>query len=207
MRLSYTIALGAAALAATPALAQEPGPFTGGHVEALAGYDHLSVDNGVTENTSDGVHYGVAGGYDFQAGQLIAGIEGELSESTSRVFGFGINRPGDFQRLEADRDIYVGARLGYAIAPATMLYVKGGYTNLRMKSRYDDGLGNRIREGESIDGWRAGAGVEQKFSLFGPSGFVKAEYRYSKYSDLTFPIALPADINRHQIVAGLGIRF
>lgn len=209
MRLSHTIALGAAAFAATPALAQEPGPFTGAHFEALVGYDHLSVDNGASSNTSDGVQYGAAAGYDFQFGQLIAGVEGELSESTSRVFGFNVARPGDFQRLEADRDIYVGARLGYAIAPTTMLYVKGGYTNLRLKSRYDDGIGGRFSESDSIDGWRAGAGIEQKLNLFGPGGFVKAEYRYSKYSnlDLAIPGPVGLDVDRHQVVAGVGIRF
>lgn len=208
MRLSYTIALGASAFAATPALAQEPGPFTGAHVEAMVGYDHLSGGDDGTDDSTDGLYYGVMGGYDFQFGQLIAGIEGEVSDSTAKVRGTDVNLVGDNLRINADRDLYIGARLGYAIAPTTMLYVKGGYTNLRVKSRFDNGTGGLFEEGVTLDGWRAGAGIEQKFNFFGPGGFIKAEYRYSNYTNLDLAnVDQDVNLDRHQVVAGIGIRF
>ena len=48
---------------------------------------------------------------------------------------------------------------------------------------------------------RLGAGLEQKL---GTNTFVKAEYRYSNYKEIEdFDI----DADRHQVVAGVGIRF
>lgn len=210
MRLSYTIALGGAAvLAATPAFAQEErGPFTGAHVEALGGYDNLSGGSDGTSDSTDGVQYGASAGYDFQLGGLVAGIEGEFSGSTAKVRTNDIDVVGDNLRLKADRDLYIGGRLGYAIAPSTLLYVKGGYTNQRIKSHYDNGTGGLFDEGVTLDGYRIGAGIEQKFNLLGPSGFVKAEYRYSNYSNLDLGnVDANVDVDRHQVVAGVGVRF
>ena len=64
-----------ATASAGPALAQEAAadsPFTGPHVEVLAGYDNL----GGTDNGRDGLLYGIGAGYDFQLGGAVAGIEG-----------------------------------------------------------------------------------------------------------------------------------
>lgn len=212
MRLSYTIALGSAAvLAATPAFAQdERAPFTGAHVEALAGYDNLSGGNGGnrTDDSTDGVQYGVGAGFDLQFGGIIAGIEGEFSGSTAKVRSRDIDVIGDNLRLKADRDLYIGGRVGYAVAPSTMVYVKGGYTNQRVKTHFDDGTGGLFDEGVTLDGYRIGAGVEQKFNLLGPSGFVKAEYRYSNYTNLDLAnVDADIDLDRHQVVAGVGVRF
>ena len=62
--------------------------------------------------------------------------------------------------------------------------------------------------GNNLDGYRVGAGIEQKFNLFGPSGFVKAEYRYSHYSNLNANGSnYHTDLDRHQALVGLGVRF
>ena len=61
-----------ATASAGPALAQEAAadsPFTGPHVEVLAGYDNL----GGTDNGRDGLLYGIGAGYDFQLGGAVAG--------------------------------------------------------------------------------------------------------------------------------------
>ena len=63
------------------------------------------------------------------------------------------------------------------------------------------------------DGFRLGAGVEQ---AIGEQGFVKLEYRYSNYSEAEIDFEDPAindgnrvdiDLDRHQVVAGFGVRF
>ncbi len=77
-----------------------------------------------------------------------------------------------------------------------------------MRTRYDDSTGSVFDDGVTLDGWRAGVGIEQKFSLLGPGGFVKAEYRYSNYTNLDLAnVDANIDTDRHQIVAGIGIRF
>jgi outer membrane immunogenic protein len=196
------------ASAATPAFAQESAPFTGPHVEGIIGYDILKAPDADIDNGADGLLYGLNAGYDFQLGGAVAGIEGEVTGATSNQRGSDLLLTGDSARLKTDRDLYVGARLGFAVAPSTMLYVKGGYTNAKISARYNDGTNPIINEGVTLDGYRLGAGIEQKFNLFGPSGFVKAEYRYSNYKNLDFGAAdIDTDLDRHQILAGVGVRF
>ncbi len=74
-----------------------------------------------------------------------------------------------------------------AISPTANLYVKGGYTNARIKV---DGLG-----GANGDGFRLGAGAQ--FSLSGKA-YVGGEYRYSNYE---------SDFSRHQLALTIGTRF
>lgn len=200
------ILIGAALLStalATPAFAQEEAPFTGPHIEGITGYDDVSDADG-------DLMYGVAGGYDFQLGGVIAGIEGEYADSDVKGAATDVLATGDSFSLNTDRDLYVGARLGVAVTPTTMLYAKGGYTNARFESRFDDGAGTIYNNGITADGYRVGAGIEQKFSLFGPSGFIKAEYRYSNYQNLDIgedDFDLETDFDRHQAVVGVGVRF
>lgn len=205
-----------ATAAASPAFAQDAAPapsttasvadapFTGPHIAAIAGYDNV----GGTENGRDGFLYGIAGGYDFQLGGAVAGIEAEYSDSTARGNTRDLALIGDSAGLRTDRDLYIGARVGVAVAPSTLLYAKGGYTNARFKTVYSDGTGGTTNFGNTTDGYRLGAGVEQKFNLFGPSGFVKAEYRYSNYRNLDVGNTdVAIDLDRHQAVVGVGVRF
>ena len=220
--LAFLTATAVGALA-SPALAQDANEtFTGLRAEALLGYDisnaGSSTDNDVNEEDDesiDGLLYGVGVGYDFSAGSFVIGAEAEFSESTAKVefgdtardaenFGFG--------RVGAGRDLYFGVRGGFLATPSTLVYAKGGYTNARYDVLASDGeteLDTRI----DTDGFRLGAGVEQ---AIGRQGFVKLEYRYSNYSEAEFDFEDPdiadgdrvdIDLDRHQIVAGLGVRF
>ena len=187
----------------TPAFAQEAAPFTGPHIEGLVGYDDVSEAKG-------DLMYGVSAGYDFQLGGVIAGIEGEFADSDVKGSANDLISTGDSYSLNTDRDLYVGARFGFAVTPSTMIYVKGGYTNAKFESRFDNGAGTIYNNGVTADGYRLGAGIEQKFKLFGPSGFIKAEYRYSNYQNLDIgqnDFDRKIDVDRHQAVVGVGVRF
>ncbi|WP_373475947.1 outer membrane protein [Sphingorhabdus sp.] len=201
-----TYLIGAALLstvAVTPAFAQEEAPFTGPHIEGIVGYDDVSDGKG-------NLMYGVNAGYDFQLGGVIAGNEGEYADSEVKGSASDLITTGDSFSLNTDRDLYVGARLGFAISPTTMIYAKGGYTNAKFEGRFDDGAGTIYNTGVTTDGYRLGAGIEQKFALFGPSGFIKAEYRYSNYKNIDIgedDFDLETDFDRHQAVVGVGVRF
>lgn len=180
MKTVISAAIAAAALAASaPAMAQDYAPFTGLRAEAIVGYDKLDTNGGVIGNP-DGLLYGAALGYDIQAGNIVLGIEGEITDSTGKA---------DFGVFDVDvaRDLYVGGRVGVVMGPMAMLYAKAGYTNARIST---DGFG-----GDNGDGVRVGAGLEYQL---GRQLFVKGEYRYSNYE---------GDVERHQVVGGLGIRF
>jgi outer membrane immunogenic protein len=204
---------------AAPALAQdEVNPqFTGPRIGVVGGYDIIrpgsSEDSDIDgdDQNVDGFLYGVELGYDFSVGGAVVGVEAELSDSTGKVranaadpdfFGFG--------EVGTGRDIYVGARAGFLAGPSTLVYAKGGYTNARLNVLASDGT-TELRDNFELDGWRLGAGVEQ---AIGSNAFAKLEYRYSNYSNANFEYRNGAvtedfdiDTDRHQIVAGVGIRF
>lgn len=178
MRISFVAALALSSVFAAPALAQDK-TFEGPRVEAIGGWD--SVDGG--GDSKSGFVFGGAAGYDLQRGKVVFGVDGEITGSTTRETLNGV-------RVKAGRDLYAGARIGYVITPETLLYVKGGYTNARVTAE----TGN-VRVSENLDGFRVGAGVERNFlrNFYG-----KVEYRYSNYAQ---------DFQRHQVLAGIGVRF
>ena len=202
--------------------------FSGFRIEGLVGYDRLSAGDGGEDtedggdNSIDGILFGVGAGFDFDMGGLVAGIEGEYTESTAEQDVNDTIDDIDFnQRVEIGRDIYVGGRLGFKATPSTLIYGKAGYTNTSIEAafegEFDDEAGNDLFEFDTnIDGWRLGAGIEQ---LFGPNMYGKLEYRYSNYGNLDFDDdfdfddlegednQVDIDLNRHQVVLGLGLRF
>lgn len=219
MRYAIAAALVASTAFAAPAFAQDQvNPvFTGPRIAVLGGYDGIrpgsSEDSDIEgdDQTVDGFLYGGEIGYDFAFGGALVGVEAELTDSTGKVearstdpdfFGFG--------RVSTGRDIYVGARAGILATPSTLAYVKGGYTNARLNVLASDGE-NELDTNFELDGWRLGAGVEQ---AIGRNAFAKVEYRYSNYESANFEYPDGAttsnfdiDTDRHQVVAGVGIRF
>lgn len=208
------------AFVAVPAMAQsEESPFTGPRVEAVVGYDISKAGSRVDDDINadndesiDGFLYGVGVGYDHNFNGAVIGVEAELTDSTAKTKfdegdfeGFGIGN------VRANRDIYVGARIGGQVTPTTLLYAKGGYTNAKFDVRSFDGTQD-LRQDIDTDGYRLGAGVEQAIN---DRTFVKLEYRYSNYSkaEIDFEGELPdserfdVDFDRHQVVLGAGIRF
>lgn len=198
MKKICSAALLAAATVATPALAQD-NAFAGGRVELLTGYDIVEGDEGLV--------YGVAAGYDVAVGQGIIGFEAEINDSTVREREADVFTAGDELEIGAGRDIYVGGRLGFAAGPRTLVYAKAGYVNGAIDVRYDDGT-TVDKARPKGDGYRIGAGIEQQLNVFGPKSYARLEYRYSNYGSVTYDgTTVAADIDRHQILVGLGLRF
>lgn len=210
------------ALTAIPAMAQDVAPaesFNGMHVEGLLGYDITKAGSSIDDDSQidndqsiDGLMYGVGAGYDFRMGNVVVGPEAEITWSNGKTEfndgdfeGFGIGN------VKTNRDLYIGARVGYVVMPRTMVYAKGGYTNAKFDVRNSDGTAVSNTDIDA-DGWRIGAGVEQAVT---DNVFAKLEYRYSNYEkgELDFTGDMPdsqrfdLDLDRHQIMAGVGVRF
>ena len=220
-KILMSLATGSAMIA-VPAMAQSVGPaqpFQGPRVEAVVGYDITKAGSSIDDDANvdndesiDGLMYGVGAGYDFRSGNLVFGPEAEVTWSEAKTSfndgdfeGFGLGN------VKANRDLYVGARVGYALAPTTMVYAKGGYTNAKFDVRNSFGNVETNRDIDA-DGWRIGAGVEQAVSN---NVYAKLEYRYSNYEkgEVDFRGDIPdserfnLDLDRHQVVAGVGVRF
>ncbi|WP_028055831.1 outer membrane protein [Sphingobium bisphenolivorans] len=178
MKTVIFAAAAAVAAISAPAFAQDAAPFTGAHAELLAGYDKIDTNSVI--GSPDGFLYGLNLGYDYQVGSAVLGIEGEVSDATTNFDYVG-------GELDAERDLYIGGRVGFQVGDLALLYVKAGYTNARLK--------DTLAGGANADGVRVGGGIEYKL---GGQLLVKGEYRYSNYE---------AGLERHQVLAGLGIRF
>lgn len=192
-----------AAAAAAPAAAQtgSDNPFTGPRVEVNAGYDATKTDATPRAlRTVDGVRLGLAAGYDIAlTPRLIAGVEAGIGftvgdDTNATIVG---TTATERYRLDHGRDIDVSARLGYLVGPRTLLYAKAGWANSAFRARFErTGAGpSRTEATSNEDGLRLGAGVEQ---ALGSRAYAKAEYRYTTYGD---------DLNRHQALVGVGLRF
>lgn len=219
-KVAISVVGGAAAALAAPALAQDAPSFSGPRVEVLTGYDiskaGSSVDNDANrkdDESMEGVLFGIGAGYDVAVGGAVLGVEGEVSQGTAkgRFDSFDVEDFG-LGRVKAGRDLYVGARAGVLVSPQTLLYAKAGYTNARYKVVGGD-MGNSLRQAYDTDGWRVGAGAEVAVKR---NVFAKLEYRYSNYSKAEVDFEnegiadsprFDIDTDRHQVVAGLGVRF
>lgn len=197
-----TTAAAFGAMLATPALAQDA-PFGGARLEALAGYDNVQDGGDGDSEGRNGFAYGALLGYDIQRGSTVFGVEGEVTDATTSARSYNEFATGDRFSVDANRDLYVGGRVGYAISPLALLYAKAGYTNAGIESRYTSGATGaaEVVDKVNLDGFRVGAGLEYNFS---PTAFVKGEYRYSHYGKLD---DYDIDLDRHQLMAGVGIRF
>ena len=187
--ISTTVAIfasaAALALAASPASAQTV------RAEVHGGWDHVGDDV-----NADGLTYGIGVGVDFQlAPRVVAGVEANLDFSSADQCGTSVLAAGDVLCVEARRDISAVGRLGYQVSDNGMVYALAGYTNGRFRVDYDPAAGPLVSTSENLDGLRLGAGYQHGF---GNGLYSKVEYRYSNYE---------AGIERHQVIAGLGIAF
>jgi outer membrane immunogenic protein len=158
---------------ASPAMAQDAPAPAGFRVEGLVGYDRPGIDG----FHASGVLFGLGAGYDFALGNSVSlGVDAEATDSTAKKSG-----------VSTGRDLYAGGRVNFAVSPKANLYIKGGYTNARIKL---SGVG-----AANGDGFRAGAGGQVVVS---GKAYVGAEYRYSNYE---------GGFDRHQVALTLGTRF
>lgn len=216
-----TLLAGAAFVVAMPAAAQaqENSPFTGLRVQGVTGYDSVRAGSSVDDDTNvdndqsaEGIIYGAAVGYDIDMGGVVIGPEAEFTFSSADTdFENGDFEGFGFGNVSAERDLYLGARVGAKVGESALAYVKGGYTNATFNTRNNDGT-TEFRDGYDVDGYRIGGGVEVALSQ---NMFLNAEYRYSNYSraEVDFEGTVPdtdrfdIDLDRHQVAVGVGVRF
>ncbi|MCW2368439.1 outer membrane protein [Sphingobium sp. B11D3D] len=197
------LASAAAVIVATPAAAQEGPTFSGLSLAVLGGYDSVRLSDGVDNGSSDDFAYGVSLSYNADLGSAVVGVEAEVADSDVKESVTDQFVTGDELSLSAARDLYVGVRAGAKLAPNALIYAKAGYTNARLKVSYTDGV-DSISDGDNLDGYRLGAGVEYSFGRFG----IRGEYRFSDYGKLKFDdVDTGISMQRHQVMVGLVGKF
>lgn len=203
MRILSQVAFAAAVVAAsitTPALAA---PFDGPFVGAQVGWQSEKMRDvkssfGVipVNDRKDAITGGIFVGYDATIhGRFVLGAEAGLDVTTDdevQATAAGAN-----YSIDPKYSFDVTARAGYRLEPKTLLYIRGGYTNVRTRATVANGTFNESAS-RSESGWLAGGGVEHQVAQ---NVSARLEYRFSKLSEGD------GSDYRHRVLAGLAYRF
>lgn len=190
----------ASATAAAPAFAA---PFDGPYVGAQVGFNrddigHVTtdigdLDGGRGRNSFTG---GVFAGYDYSIAPRVV-VGGELGLGLTANDSLAGSVGGVPAVLDPRRQIDVTARAGYLVTPQTLVYVRGGYTNLRARVSTDS-LAQSTSRTHDLDGWTLGAGTERALSS---TVSARVEYRYADLGEGH------GKYDRHQVLVGLAYHF
>ena len=196
--------LGARPYTKAPAAAVAINNWTGFYIGAMGGY--------AQENTSDlgqlsGGFAGGTAGYNWQAGNLVFGIEADAAWADVGT-SVGI-LPGLASIDYTIRSMgTVRGRIGYAF-DQVLLYGTGGYawSDNRLTAT---AFNVSVSDSHFHSGWTVGAGVEV---MFAPKWSVKAEYLYRSLEAQTYfasvvPGGLPVGtINLNSVQVGVNYHF
>ena len=195
MKRIFVATLGLAAIAAAPAVAADLGPsampvkapvmaplvynWTGFYIGAHVGGGWSSKD--LTDCTGglcdpfvaastdpSGFLGGVQAGFNYQVGQWVFGIEGQVSWADLQ--GDGAVNPawwnfvaGDTAHTNVNMVATLAGRIGWAF-DRTLLYVKGGVAFADEEHWLSNGgIPFTLKNGDTRTGWMIGAGVEYAF--------------------------------------------
>jgi outer membrane immunogenic protein len=179
--LATAVAAGAAGTALAADLPAQPyytapaplsaSSWAGPYLGATIGYEWGTVSNNPTRPA--GVAGGIEGGYNWQFGQFVAGIEADINASAAEdTFApWQFSNPW-FGTLRGRAGVAFGNTLVFGTAGLAV----GGLTV--------DSPGN-LSQSRTSAGWTAGAGVEVGFA---PRWSAKAEWLYLDLSDRSFSV-------------------
>ncbi|MEQ1951770.1 outer membrane protein [Mesorhizobium sp. CN2-181] len=166
--------------------------WTGVYIGVQGGYAWTTLTApGGREEDRDGGSAGLHGGYNFQHGNFVFGIENDIN------YNWGDDADNGQVGLELDGSLR--GRLGYAL-DRTLFYGTAGIAAAQAELE----LG-RVKEDDLLIGWTAGAGVEHAFT---DNITVRAEYRYTDFGSADFgPILGEHDVSRNKVGFGASYKF
>lgn len=177
--------------------------FNGPSVGIQAGWNSTDVrlpggENGVpgVDQSTDAFVGGAFLAYDYEViPNFVIGAQAEFNAAASDDFGVA----GDAARIQLDPrySFDLSARAGYLVTPETLIYVRGGYSNARVRTTtFADS--KRTSSSENLDGWMIGGGAERMIT---DHISARLEYRYADLGEG------PGKFDRHQVLVGAAYRF
>jgi outer membrane immunogenic protein len=214
----------------TPAVAANwTGFYLGGNIGVGTARDRSSV--AFVFNTPelfnlapDGINGGVQAGYNWQAANLVFGLEADIQGSSQRdnkTCVLFCEPDASFAAFDAKLPWFgtVRGRLGYSVG-STLFYATGGYaygsikTSMYLQSQGGTGT---TQFSSTKGGWTAGAGIETPFTvlgLFGPNWTMKTEYLYVDLGSVSYPFnsgpilgTFTTGVTEHILRTGLNYHF
>lgn len=178
-----------------PPLNTWSGPYAGVSVGYGFGGD-TDLDDGLVSNSigTDGFLLGGFAGYNWQAGNIVAGAEADIGYSWVEGSNAGY-------KSESGLEGSLRARLGYVVSPNILLYATAGAAAKDLEVS-----GGGFKDSNTMVGWTAGAGTDVMVTenIFG-----RVEYRYTDFGSDTFDLGASTDVDAkdHRITFGLGMKF
>jgi outer membrane immunogenic protein len=153
--------------------------FEGWWLGGTIGGASVSYDFAPGSVSSDGVLGGIVGGYSWQHGPFVVGVEGDFLASDvsgSRHFNGGLNQVNPSIDTMAD----LRMRAGYTITPRVLLFgtFGGAWADANLPIT---GPGGGIRE-RTFFGWSAGAGAEVALN---PNWSARFDYQFTDFESET----------------------
>ena len=195
------------------AVSIDPGTnWTGFYIGAMGGYGFSdsvrTTVGGLTLTTSSTDLQGGFGGgtlgYNWQAGQVVFGVEADAAWSGIRYSetDLGITLADKLQSFGS-----VTGRIGLA-AGAALFYAKGGYAWADNQISAS-ALGVTFSESHIHNGWTIGGGVEYMFipNLSGKVEYMYADYRNASYLTAFAPGGIGLGVTVNTVKAGLNYHF
>ena len=183
----------------------DDGYFNGGYADA-----------GHT-NTASGWNGGVQGGYNWQRGCTVFGVEIDWSWSSAKAqYTAFPNYPGFLGTIDSNLKSFGTARTRTGIiVDDVMLYVTGGLAWANVSNTYTQafpGINEQFSFSSTRWGWTVGAGSEWKFAA---NWSLKSEVLYMQFKeqqDTFFSLVSPAgnyrfNNNNNAVVARMGVNY
>lgn len=169
--------------------------WEGGYAGISLGYGFSGETDLVGLGTvdTDGFVGNVFGGWNWQSGQFVYGIEGDLGYN-------GMDGSNFDYSVKHGIDGSLRARLGVAATDNVLLYATAGGAGGRLKITDSTGASDT----QTLWGWTAGVGTDVKFT---DQAFGRLEYRYTDLGDETFDIGGDAGTKSHKVLVGVGMKF
>ena len=192
-----TTTLTGLAVTAAPALAAEAGhDWSGLYAGANAGYERMLSDanvlSGSTRNYTGIGALGMMGGYNFQSGNWVAGLEADASLLSGKIDNLD-------SESDAEAQWTVRARAGFASGDR-LYYLTGGPAWMKSKCN------TCSADTDTYKGYQLGAGFEQAVT---GNVSVRAEYLYTDFARQ--PIANDTSYNSalssHAVRVGVAYQF
>lgn len=190
-KLGLLVVAGLSFALSSPSFAGPSGSWTGLYVGAQAGYawgEDKIMDQEISSGVSDwndefdldGTTGGIYGGYNYQNGPWVFGVEGDAE--IADVEGDNPNWPfGDTITAKITSQGSARGRVGYVYNNNVMFYGTGGIAFANIKTRYLSGVAIDSYD-QMRSGWTLGAGVEYAFA---PNWTARLDYRYADFGRIT----------------------